>query len=187
MLICLVKDLSDLRPHRLNHYDAHYLPPASPWPRQALENRWIDDTKTALISLFTRTSSPDLLANQAQGAEGNIPQHHSRPDFFGVIFQVPPAGKSKIAERRQTRPTWLAANLYRTHFLGDEPLPGTNKCPPFWKVSTPGTLGLSQTNARPATVTWKSLWKSSRRPGYLGKVEQKQTTNRVDNLKSGWD
>ena len=36
-LICLVKDLSGLRPHRLNQFDTTYLPPASPWPRQALE------------------------------------------------------------------------------------------------------------------------------------------------------
>jgi hypothetical protein len=26
----LVKDLSDLRPDRLNHFDTHYLPPAQP-------------------------------------------------------------------------------------------------------------------------------------------------------------
>ena len=59
-----------------------------------------DDSKTALIRLFTQSNSPDLLASQAQGAEGKPSQHHSRPDFFGWISQVAPVRKRKICERR---------------------------------------------------------------------------------------
>jgi len=81
------------------------------------------DSQTALISNFTRTNFPDLLASQAQGAEGNIPQHHSRPDFFGEIFQVASFRKSKIVERRKVETTPLAAKLYGIDFYGDEPLP----------------------------------------------------------------
>jgi len=88
-----------------------------------------DDSKTALIRLFTQSNSPDLLASQAQGAEGNIPQHHSRPDFFGWIFQVAPGGKSKFWERRQARPTPLAARLYRLNFNSDEPPPTNQQVP----------------------------------------------------------
>jgi hypothetical protein len=95
----------------------------------------------------------NLLANQAQGAEGKRPQHFSRPNLLGWIFQVAPFRKSNISERQQTSTTSQAARLYGTHFLGDEPLLETNKCPPFRNSMKSETLGLSPANARPATIT----------------------------------
>ena len=114
----------------------------------------------------------DLLANQAQGAEGNLLQHHSRPDFLGWIFQVAPVGKSNIFERRKTQKTALAAVLYEIDFYSDEPLPETNKCQPLRNSTARRTLGLGLTNIRPATVTGISFRKSSRRPRLLGKIRK---------------
>jgi len=67
------------------------------------------DTKTTLIRLFTRLNSPDLLANQARGAEGKLVQYLSRPNFSDRIFQVALVRKTKITELGKTSPTPLAA------------------------------------------------------------------------------
>src|SRR6056297_3068259 len=111
----------------------------------------------------------NLLANQAHGAEGNLSQHLSRPDFLGWIFQVAPVSKSNIFERRKTQTTPLAARFYGPNIYSDEPLPKTNKCPPFRNSTARGTLGLSTANARPATVTGKPFRKSLWRPTFTVK------------------
>jgi len=87
--------------------------------------------KQRLFVYLPDKNSPDLLANQAHGAEGKRPHNLSRPDLLGWIFQVALVRKSKIVERRKTQTTALAARLYEIDFLGDEPLPEPNKCPPF--------------------------------------------------------
>jgi len=76
---------------------------------------------------FGWTIFKNLLANQANGAEGNLPQHISRPCLIGWIFQVAPFRKSKILERLKTQTTSRAARLYWPHVFSDEPLLQTNK------------------------------------------------------------
>jgi hypothetical protein len=115
------------------------------------------DSKTAFQISFRCASCRDLLANIVQGAKETTQQNHSRPNFLGLIFQVAPFCKSMICERRKANSTSHAASLYGTDLLGDEPLPQTNKCPPFRNSSALQTLGFSQTNVRPATVTEHSF------------------------------
>jgi len=111
------------------------------------------DSKTRHFANLLHLHIQDLLANQAQGAEGNPSQNLSRPDFLSLIFQLAVFSKSTICERRKTQTTPLAARLYQPNFYSDEPLPETNKCPPFRNFTAHGTLGPGPTNARPATVT----------------------------------
>jgi len=118
-----------------------------------LERPRPDDLKNSATIIFRCTSFRDLLANIAQGAVENHRTTTAGPMIAATSQQVPPFCKSKICERRKVLTTPLAARLYEPNFYSDEPLPDTNKYPPFWEFSTPGTLGLSFANVRPATVT----------------------------------
>src|SRR6056297_1056953 len=111
----------------------------------------------------------------------NVRNTSAGPTVVAASQQVATLCKSIIVERRKARPTPLAAKLYKINFFSDEPLPKTHKCPPFRNSSAPRTLGLSPAKTRPATVSGNVFLKSSRRPGCLGKVEQKQTTKRAGN------
>jgi hypothetical protein len=102
------------------------------------------DSKTTHIIHFPAKDFRELLANIGQGAEGKTPQNPSRPNFFGLIFQLAPFRKSTICERQKANPTALAARLCEIDFLDNEPLLKTNKCPPFRNSSALQTLGLSQ-------------------------------------------
>ena len=74
------------------------------------------DSQTALICTFNRTNFQDLLANQAQDAEEKLPQHLSRPDFFGWIFQVAPFRKSTIYVQTENPTNAICGQTLRENF-----------------------------------------------------------------------
>ena len=126
------------------------------------------DSKTAFSILFRCTSFRDSLPSIAQGAKGPTQQNHSRPGFSDHIFQAAPVCKSEITDRRKVVTTPLAARLSELDVYSDEPLLETNKCPPFRKISAPGTLGLSFANE--ACHCYRTIiLKKLAAPRFLGK------------------
>ena len=121
-LICLVKAGINLRPLRLNQIDIIYLHRPSPWPRQALE-RFGQATQgqrfpADLIAMNFR----DLLANQAQGAEGKLRKkakqaRRIRPKILHEL----PFGKNDECRAELNFNNEQAAFGYQENFRSNEP------------------------------------------------------------------